>query len=178
MTGDEQRWVRIGQITAPQGIKGEVRLMPDTDFPERLVERHVYLRLKNGTRRGPVTIWLRYARGNQYVLAVEGVSDRNEAEELRGAVVEVPASSLPDLPEGEYYHHQLIGLKVQTVDGQVLGVVTNIFQTGSNDVYVVRSDLSQQEWLIPAIRDVVRKIDLHSGMMTIYPLPGLLELEQ
>ena len=170
------KWIRLGKITAPQGIRGEVRVLPDTDFPERFAERQVYLYLpETDVLRGPLEVRLSHCKPRMLVLSVEGVNTREEAEELRGAIIQVPAESLPELPEGQYYHHQLVGLRVMTTDGRKLGVLQDVLPTGGNDVYVVRSTDTEHEWLIPAIREVVREIDLEQGIMSIQPLPGLLD---
>ena len=78
------------------------------------------------------------------------------------------------LPDGSYYHFQIVGLTVFTVDGVPLGEVVDILETGSNDVYVIRDD-EGKEHLLPALKDVVKDIDLEKGLMLVQPLPGLLE---
>jgi 16S rRNA processing protein RimM len=115
-----------------------------------------------GARRFKDAILIRFA----------GCETSEAARSLVGGVIQVPESEVPPLPEGQFYHFELLGLKVFTVEGAYLGEVTEIFPTGSNDVYVVRD--GPRETLIPAIRDVVREIDLPGQRMVIDPLPGLL----
>ena len=91
---------------------------------------------------------------------------------LRNAVIEMGEKDLPALPENEYYHRQIIGLAVITSEGNEIGRVTEIMETGSNDVYIVKGQ--GKEYLIPAIKDIVTHIDLASGTITITPLHGLL----
>ncbi len=107
------------------------------------------------------------------IVSLVGITSREAAAQLRGAVIEVMPDDLPGLLEGSYYHKQIIGLRVVTTEGIEIGRITDIFETGSNDVYVVRGH--EKEHLIPAIRDVVMKIDLLAGRITIYPMKGLLE---
>lgn len=106
------------------------------------------------------------------VVKLSGVDDRNAAEALRGQLLEVPEAELMALPPDTYFHHQIVGLTVMTTDGRELGAVTEILQTGSNDVYVVRGE---REYLIPAIGDVVKEVDLRAGRLVLDPIPGLLD---
>ena len=100
------------------------------------------------------------------------MDSRDEAEGLRGKTVEVPEEEAVDLPPDHYFWHQIIGLRVLGEDGQVLGTVDDILQTGANDVYVVRRP-EGGELLLPAIQQVVKSVDLQAGIMTIELMPGL-----
>ncbi len=151
-------------------------MYPDTDFPERFQERRrFYL-------TGPEPRWaevegVRFHRG-LVLVKFAGCDTRDQAERLRGALMQVPAAELPPLPEGRYYHHQVVGLRVETLDGRVLGRLEEIFSAGPHDVYVVRrrrAGWRPTEYLIPAVRQVVREIDLAGGRVVIDPIPGLLE---
>lgn len=162
--------IAIGRIVAPQGIKGEVRVLPLTDFPER------FLALKRAFLAAP---WdrevevegVRFHKG-MVLLKIRGVDTRNEAEELRNADLRVEAEDLVPLGEGQYYVFQIIGLEVFTEDGQALGRIADVLRTGSNDVYVVRG---QREYLIPAVKEFVAGIDLRAKTIVIRPIPGLLD---
>lgn len=156
----------IGVIVAPHGTRGEVRMLIWTHFPEHLSEIHaVYLgdeerprRLRrSGSSRGHIT------------LSLQGITDRESAEELRGTVVRIDRAQAAPLEEGEFYQFQLIGLAVETETGEQLGTVAEIIETGANDVYVVR-DSEGKETLIPALKDVVPVIDLDAGKMVVRPL--------
>ena len=107
------------------------------------------------------------------IISFEGINSREEAALLRRAVIEVQENNLPALPENKFYHRQIIGLIVVTPEGRKIGQITEIIETGSNDVYVVKGQ--GKEYLIPAIKDVVSCIDLRSGTITITPLKGLLD---
>lgn len=106
------------------------------------------------------------------LLGLDGVETMSGAGELVGNHVFVETKTLEDLPDGEYYWFQIIGLDVVTEDGRLLGKVAEILPTGSNDVYIVRD--GSKEYLIPAIAEVVRNIDVSGGMMVISPMKGLL----
>jgi 16S rRNA processing protein RimM len=103
-----------------------------------------------------------------------GFPDATAAAALRGALIEIDAAALPALPEGEYYRHDLIGLRVVTAAGAPVGELVDILQTGANDVYVVRRP-EQPDALLPAIADVVLRVDLERGELVIEPMPGLLD---
>jgi 16S rRNA processing protein RimM len=112
--------------------------------------------------------------GTQYLLILQGVTERGAAERYRGLEISVPGSDLPPLAAGTYYHWEIVGLEVVTEEGESLGRVTEILKTGANDVYVVQTPGSP-EILIPAIEPVVREIDLGARMMRVHLLAGLRE---
>jgi len=111
------------------------------------------------------------------LLAFEGIHTPETAGLLRNLLLFVPSHDRPGLPDGEYYHHELMGMRVVTDDGRPLGVLTEIMQTGANDVYVITTQEGKQ-CLLPAIPDVILGIDLAQAEMRVHLLPGLLEEEQ
>ncbi len=106
------------------------------------------------------------------VARLSGVADRNAAERLAGALLTVPEDSLEPLPEGAYYHFQLIGMAVFSEGGEALGEVAEILETPGNDVYVVRKE-GERDLLIPALKDVARAIDVPAARMTVRLTPGM-----
>ncbi len=162
----------VGEVLGPHGIRGEVRVYPVTDFPERFLYRERFYVGRDGAWHWFDVQNARFHKGVA-ILKLEGVETRNLAEGLRSRLVCVPESDLPPLEEGHYYHHQIVGLVVKTVEGQVLGRVEGIHSTGANDVYLVKGE--GREYLVPALRRVVRVVDLESRTLTIEPLPGMLE---
>jgi 16S rRNA processing protein RimM len=105
------------------------------------------------------------------VLSLEGVEDRDAADALRGWLVQVPEQEAWKLPKGQYYWHQIVGLDVVTTDGRKLGTVAEILETGANDVYIIKRE--DGELLLPAIKDVVKKISPERGEMVVELLPGM-----
>jgi len=160
----------IARITSPQGNKGEVKAELITDFPERFASTRVVY-IGPGHQRYEVERY-RLVDGAA-VLKLRGVDTIDQAEQLRGKTVEVPEEQAVRLPPGHYFWHQIIGLEVVTVQGEHLGKIDDILETGSNDVYVVHGP--KGELLIPAIKQVVRSVDLDQGKVTVELLPGLLE---
>ena len=159
-------YVAVGLIAAPWSVRGDLKVQPLTDFPERF-QRGAALWVRG--RRIEVQR-SRWSRGFVY-LGLSGIDSRGAAEELRGVLLEVPESELTPLPEGQYYRFQVIGLEVRTPGGRSLGRVDEILSTGSNDVYVVRG--GPRELLIPAIEDVVLEVDLEGGRLVVELLEQL-----
>ena len=141
-----------------------------TDFPERIRQGKTLL---IGESHQPMRVTSRRVHANNLLLAFDGIDSSEEVGRLRNQFVYVPASNQPPLAEGEYYHHQLLGLQVTSEDGLELGNITSILETGANDVYVVRAE-SGKEVLLPAIESVILEIDLEKGQMLVHLLPGLL----
>ena len=159
-------FVAVGVVGAPWSVRGDVKVQPLTDFPERF-QPGAGLWVRGSRREVQRSRW---SRGFVY-LCLAGVESRDAAEGLRGALLEVPEVDLMPLPEGQYYHFQVIGLEVRTPEGAVLGRVEEILSTPSNDVYVVRG--GPRELLLPAIEDVVKEVDLKAGRLVVEPLPEL-----
>jgi 16S rRNA processing protein RimM len=162
-------WLQVGKVAGAMGVTGEVKVDLTTDFPDRFQRLEViYVGLEHRAMR---VSRVRRHHG-RVILALADVQDREAAAALQGAPLYVPRSEAVPLPEGHYYHDQILGLRVETTAGDALGTVVEILVTGSNDVYVVRGDTG--EVLIPALREVVRSIDLSAGLMVIEPVEGLL----
>lgn len=137
-----------------------------THFPEHLAEiQTVYL----GDEERPRRLRRIGASRGHATLSLQGITDRESAEELRGTVVRIDRAQAAPLEEGEFYQFELIGLAVETESGEPLGTVAEIIETGANDVYVVR-DNDGNETLIPALKDVVPVIDPEAGKMIVRPL--------
>jgi 16S rRNA processing protein RimM len=129
--------------------------------------------MRNGEERTYTVRGVRPGSGGAATLVrFEEFDDRTFAQSLAGMVLTVPACDAPELPAGQYYVHQIEGLRVRSDDGRDLGVIAEVMQPGANDVYVVDGPLG--ELLIPAIPDVVQRVDLSEGVMVVHCPPGLL----
>lgn len=168
----ETEWATIGEVVALFGVHGEIKVRLLTDIPERFQHIEViYL----GARHQPHKIeHVRPYKGDMIILKLVGLDDANAAEPLRRQSLMIPADQLAKLPAGSYYQHDILGLRVSTLTNRELGVLVDIIETGSNDVYVVQGPDGKQ-MLIPAIKEIVKQINLKQRTMTIDPLPGLLE---
>jgi 16S rRNA processing protein RimM len=168
-------WIVVGEITAPHGLKGEVRVLPTTDFPERLAAmRRCTLRGHDGAVSVYDVLAARPHKGF-YVLRFAGIDSRDAAEGLRGTQLVVTQAEVMKLPEGCYYPFQLEGLAVYTTEGLEVGHLREVLPGVGNDVFVVRRPGNMPDALIPAVRRFVREIDLEGRRMIIDPIPGMLD---
>jgi 16S rRNA processing protein RimM len=152
-----------GRLVGPFGVRGEVKLLPLTDFPERLEELETLrLRLPNGARQERRILGIRPHK-RMYVVRLAGCDSVEDAEVLRDAEVCVPEGEEAPIPEGEYYLHEIVGLRVVTQDGEELGTVDNVIRTGANDIYCVG------RLMIPATRDAVIRLDPAAGVIVTRP---------
>ena len=167
----ETEFIVIGQITKPHGVRGEVRVKPHTDEPARFnwLEQ-VYV--GESSQRLMAVEKARVHQG-MILLKLTAVNDRTAAEALRGEWLMVPEAEALPLAEGEYYLFQLVGLAVFTAEGDALGMLTRVIETGANNVFEVQGE--QGELLLPDIADVVQEIDFENGRMTVTLLPGLIQ---
>ncbi len=167
----EPHFLAVGRITRPHGVHGEVRVELLTDVPERFEWLDaVYVGEKNPRRT--VIESVRYHQG-VVLLRLAGYPTRDEADALRGELLQVPESEAVPLEEGEYFLYQLAGLNVFTEAGTRIGRLSEILETGANNVFVVNGDNGQH--LLPDIPDVIKEIDIENGRITIHLLPGLIE---
>ncbi|GGE68184.1 ribosome maturation factor RimM [Streptosporangium jomthongense] len=162
MTQDSQETV-VGRITSVFGVKGWLKVYSYTDPKEGILGYPNWILDLDG-KRIPVKLEEGRRQGQAIVIRLKGINDRELARTYCGAEVRVPTADLPELPEGEYYWRQLQGLEVFTVEGECLGQVDHLIETGSNDVLVVHAtagSIDQRERLIPYLPDqVVREVDL------------------
>ncbi|MDR1020609.1 MAG: ribosome maturation factor RimM [Synergistaceae bacterium] len=169
------RRVQIGKIVGAHGVKGTLRIHPLTDFPERFLDMGRLYVEKPG--KPPRELEVQRASSHdgkgQILVKAAGVDGRDEAEALSGWAVTVLPEERVDLPDGEYWIDSLIGLKaVVAASGDCLGTVEDVMTTGGNDVYAVRTAEGDIR-LIPAIGDVVREIDISSGVIRVDLIEGL-----
>lgn len=171
----EPAFLLLGQVLRPHGVRGELRINVLTSYPERIgPEMEVYL----GTDPEDAARAVRYVVSgvrthHEYlILHLEGVNDRNEADLLREQYVMVRLEDAVPLEEDEFYLFQVLGLDVYNEDGEHLGEVTEVLETGANDVYIVQGE--RGEILLPAIDDCILDVDIEAGKMTVRLIDGLL----
>ena len=174
------KWILIGEVVAAQGNQGEVKIIPHTDFPERFFNMEEVRLFSLNEAEPALVVPIETCRLHKeaVILKLKGIDSISEAESLRKMQVKVHVNELMPLPPNRYYIFQVIGLKCITTDGVELGRITDVLQTGANDVYVVRPNpgiTKLQEVLIPAIDDVVLEIDVEKGHILVNLLDGLLD---
>jgi 16S rRNA processing protein RimM len=168
--------IAVGRISGTHGIRGQVRLHSYSGNLESLQVAHAaLLRFPAGGSR-QVTIKRAADHSGKILLTLDNVDSIEQAEILVGCELFLQRDQLPSPAEDEFYWHDLLGLAVVTNEGQVLGTIKDIMETGANDVYLVRDDTRRREYLIPAIASVINSINLQTGTVTITPLEGLLDL--
>ena len=167
-----EQFLRVGVITTTHGVKGEVKVFPTTDDPMR------FKKLKEVWVENPKGKSCRKVESVKFfkqfvILKLEGIDDINEAEKFRNFYLKISRQDAAPLSENSYYIVDLIGCEVVTEEGENLGIVDDVFPTGSNDVYVVKNELGKQI-LLPAIADVIKKVDIQNKQITVNLLEGLI----
>ncbi len=169
----ERMLITIGKVLKTHGVKGEVKIEPLTDHPERFRElKRVFLVSSDGKQKECKILAVRYI-GDAPLLLLSGHESPEKARELNGWLVQLPEEEAVPLPEGQYYWFELIGMEVESESGEKLGRITDIFPTGSNDVYVMRS--GRREIYLPATKEVIRLVDRKAKRMVIHVMEGLLD---
>jgi len=152
----------IGKIVAPHGVRGDVRVIPLTDFPER------FSSLQKVLIDDTKTLHIDQAKFHKQFVLIKfrEHNDRNAVEYLRGKLIQIPREEAVKLPEGHFFIFDIIGLQAFTEDGVYLGSITDVLQTGSNDVYIAEQE-GKKPVLIPALKTVVKNINLEEKKMIV-----------
>ncbi|MCM3587162.1 ribosome maturation factor RimM [Mesobacillus maritimus] len=170
-----ENWFNVGKIVNTHGIRGEVRVISRTDFPdERYKVGNQLFLFKKGSKE-PLELVVKSHRKHKNfdLLTFEGYDNVNQVEEMRDGILKVPESQRGELAEGEYYFQDIIGCLVATIGGEEVGKVVEILTPGANDVWVVKNSKGK-EILIPYIEDVVKRVDVKDKVILIEPMEGLL----
>lgn len=167
-----QKKLEVGQIVNTFGIKGEVKVVPFTDDIKRFDElKNVYVKTKKESKQYKVEN-VKYHK-NMVIIKLEGINNVESAETLRNAFLEIDRKDAIPLEEGTYFIADLIGLEVYTEEGKLLGKVDDIYNTGSNDIYVVKDELGKQI-LLPGIKEVIKEVLLEQEKIIVHLIPGLI----
>ena len=169
-----EEMLRVGVITTTHGVRGEVKVYPTTDDAERFLELEE-IWLDTGKERLPLKIQNVKFFKNMVILKFEGYDDINAVQAWRQKDLLVTREKAVELQEDEYFIGDLIGLHVEDEEGNALGVLRDVLETGANDVYLV-SRPGEKDLMLPAIKDCIREVDLEAGIMRVRVLPGLLDL--
>jgi 16S rRNA processing protein RimM len=160
--------VAVGRITRPHGVTGEVAVVVLSEVPGRFA--------------GGATVWLEGGRSltvetsrphkDRLLVRFREIADRSAAEAVQGALLVVPESMSPPLPEGSWWDHQLIGCAVRTEGGRELGELTEVIHTAANDVWVATA-ADGAETLVPVLKDVLVSVDVEAKLVLVREVPGL-----
>ena len=165
--------LEVGKIVNTHGLRGEVKVVPWTDCPEVFADIDVYVKKKSEYERLDVK-GIKYQKNN-LIVRFSQITDINMAEKYKNQVIYAEREILGELPEGVYYIADLIGLDIVTEDGEKIGTVSDVFNTGSNDIYEVKRE-GKKNLLLPVIDDVVLNIDVDGGKITVRMMDGLEDL--
>lgn len=171
----EERLLNIGKVVNTHGIKGEVKVWPQTDFPEVRFKAGSKLLMFPPESGQPITIEIVSSREQKkmFVLKLKGFDNINQVEKYKGWELKVSDAERVELDEGEYYFRDIIGCEVETDDGEQLGVITDILSPGANDIWVVKLTKGK-ELLLPVIDDVVLDVDIVARKVKVHLMEGLL----
>lgn len=165
-------FLKIGQIINAHGVKGEVKVFPLTDDIKRFTRlKYIYMQQSDEYKEYRIE-GVKYFK-NLVILKLEGIDNMNEALKLRESYLLINRENAVKLPSDTYFIADLIGMGVYTLEGEDLGSIINVFSTGSNDVYEIKRH-DGKTFLIPAIKDVVKEVDVEKRSMRVELLEGLL----
>ncbi|WP_138295754.1 MULTISPECIES: ribosome maturation factor RimM [unclassified Clostridium] len=168
-----QQYMVVGQVLKPQGIKGELKVRPITDDPDRFYDLQE-VRIAQGRDYAVYPVQgVRVHEGFCY-LRLAGVEDRNAAEALRDQLLYIDRSQAVKLPEGRYFICDLEGCQVVDETGAAIGVLDEVIQTGANDVYMIKGE--KQAYMLPALKTLILAVDIEKGMITVRR-EGLMEVD-
>ena len=164
--------LKVGVITTTHGVRGEVKVYPTTDEPERFLELD-YVLLDTGRELRKLEIKNVKFFKNLVILKFKGVDNINEIEKYKGRDLWIPREEGQELEEDEYYIADLLGMSVVLENGQEFGTLKDVMETGANDVYIIDS-AEHGEVLLPAIKECILDVDLEKNVMTIHLMKGLI----
>lgn len=164
--------LKVGVITTTHGVRGEVKVYPTTDGPERFLELD-YVLLDTGKELRKLEIKNVKFLKNLVILKFKGVDNINDIEKYKGRDLWIPREEGQELEEDEYYIADLLGMSVILEDGREFGTLKDVMETGANDVYIIDS-AEHGEVLLPAIRECILDVDLEKNVMTIHLMKGLI----
>lgn len=176
MSSNQERIV-LGEIRGAHGVHGDVRVRIAGDSPDNLMALEsiwIGRTPSDPEARRYAVLGVGNARPGEVRIRIEGVSRREAVAPLIGRVITVPASTLPELPEGEFYWYEMIGCRVESESGQVAGVVREVWETGAHDVLLVEDEEGVRR-LVPTAAALMKEVDLAARRIVVVDLPGLLE---
>ena len=168
--------IRIARIVNTFGIKGELKVLAETDFPVQRFAKGQTVYLINQENQLAAKIETARLHKGSYIVKFQGIEQINDVESYKGGWLAINAGQQEDLAEDAYYYHQIIGLEVLTTEGEKIGKIKDILALGSNDVWVVQRKQAK-DVLIPYIDDVVKEVNLENSTVAIELMEGLMDDE-
>ncbi|MCY9517738.1 ribosome maturation factor RimM [Paenibacillus apiarius] len=170
-----EKLFNVGKVVNTHGIRGEVKVFPQTDFPDVRFAQGSELLLQHPETQSTLSVTVERSRlhKNMYIVKLKQFDNINDVEKYKGWMLKVSEAQLVELPEDEYYYHEIIGCRVVTDKGEELGVIDEILAPGANDVWVVKP-LKGKPILIPVIDDVLLNVDVEGKVVTVHLMEGLI----
>lgn len=172
-----EKWFTVGKVVNTHGIRGELKILSQTDFGDVRFAAGSKLLMLNEASGATLEVKVISSRANKnvYIIKLEGFTDINEVEKYKGWVLKVSEANLLELDEGEYYYHEIIGCRVVTEEGEELGTISEILSPGANDVWVVdRPKGTGKQLLLPVIDDVLISVNIKEKVVTVRLMEGLI----
>ncbi|MFC5649035.1 ribosome maturation factor RimM [Paenibacillus solisilvae] len=171
----EEQWLSVGKVVNTHGIRGDLKVISQTDFIEErfAVGSELILLSPDHSQQLKVTVQSSRLHKELIIVKLKGYDNINDVEKYKGWSLKVTKDNLVELEEGEYYHHQIIGCRVVTEEGEELGVISEILVPGANDVWVVDQPKGKQV-LIPVIDEVLLNVDVANKLVTVRLMEGLI----
>jgi len=168
------KYYSVGRIVNTHGIKGELKIVPLTDFPEKRFLQGEVVYLFEDNNNYPIELRISSMRNHKNMLIIKfnGYDNINEVEKWKGKMLHVSEIQLHELEEGEYYYHQIIGAKVVTTENESIGNVIDVLSYPANDVWLIK-DTNGNELLIPVVDEIIKDVDIANKLITIKWMEGL-----
>lgn len=170
----QERFYTVGRLVNTHGLRGEVRIVPTTDFPDQRFRKGNELFLFHPSLAEPLKLKITARRTHKdfEILSFDGFSNINDVEKYKGGELKIPEESLMELEEDEFYIHQLVGCEVVSDQGEELGTIVDVIQPGANDVWVVKG--KRGEILLPYIDECIKEVDIANKRVVCHLMEGLL----
>lgn len=170
-------YYHVGKIVNTHGVRGELKIIAETDFPEVRFAKgsRLYCFPPNAQPPFPLEVVAARVLKGTYIVKFKQLDQLTDAEKLKGGTLKISEEQLVDLDDGEYYYHEIVGCTVISEDGSELGIVKEILTPGANDVWVIDRP-GNKDLLIPVIDEVVLDVNVTEKVITIHLMEGLLDL--
>lgn len=170
----ETKWFNVGKVANTHGIRGELKIIPQTDFPEERFSKGSRLTLIDASNQEKVPVEVETARlhKNAYIVKLKAYDHINDVEKYKGWALKIHQDQLAELEEDEYYHHEIVGCEVVTDEGETLGTISEILTPGANHVWVVNRPQGKP-LLLPVIDDVILNVDVEAKRIRVHMMEGL-----
>ncbi|MCG8541006.1 MAG: ribosome maturation factor RimM [Clostridia bacterium] len=166
-------WVRVGQIVSTQGLRGEVRVYPFTDYKERFEELD-YVHLEDDTDLILEIENVRY-KGQLIILKFKDLNNINHVEKFKDRYIAIDRDKMRELPEDSYYISDLVGLNIIDEDNSCIGKLVDVIQNTAQDIYIIEHHISKSKILIPAVKEFIKEVDMEEKVIKVKLIEGMIE---